>query len=285
MADVIDDLARIAFPHPVPGGVEPPDAFDDVAAEFVSRRADYAENLRTMLEATDEDPLLSELRSAATRRDDGQAHVRTLLAYGRHCTGARPDYTWETLAEAAGLPYSTARRTVTEHDVTALDQILGRNRSTRDSAWLNPPAHDAERDRVLLSLTQDQAALLVDTLRAAADTSDTATARELGSLTTDLAAARQTPQHADQQLSREASWHPANQLSRVLSEGLRQATRAFGPRPVVSRAVEITAALAHSHGGDSEQHQLLSHAQSIIDRAAHTSYPAEHAPAAGSDEQ
>lgn len=262
LRDVFEDLARIAYPAPRPDEVDPPEAFDDVAAEVAHRREDYAENLRTRAEATDTDPLLAELQGAAQRRDDGAAHVRSLLAYGRHYTGSRPDYTWEALAEAAGLPYSTARRMVTSHAVTALDQILDSHPLTQAPVWINPPRRDAEHDNVLFKLSQRQVALLVDTLRAAIErTSETHTARELGDLVRELTAARESPNQANQQ------------LSRLLPDALRQATRELGPQHVVDQAIEITAALAYDRGGEPDKAELLSGVRATMDRAAQTSYP------------
>ena len=121
MRDLIDDLAHIAHPRPRPGEVDPPEAFDDAAEQIAHGRADYAENLRAMCDDTDEDPLLAELRGLARRREAIEAHVKALLAYGRHCTGGnRPGYSWPVLAAAAGLDRKTAERRVSDADVAAV---------------------------------------------------------------------------------------------------------------------------------------------------------------------
>ena len=122
---MIEALALIAHPAPRSGEVDPPEEAAQVREQVRQDRVAYAENLRTMLDATDEDPLLAELRHAAERRDSAEAHVRSLLAYARRFTGARPDYTWESLAEAARLPYSTARRAVGEREVEMVCAALG----------------------------------------------------------------------------------------------------------------------------------------------------------------
>uniref|UniRef100_UPI003F497473 hypothetical protein n=1 Tax=Actinokineospora sp. CA-119265 TaxID=3239890 RepID=UPI003F497473 len=115
---MIEELALIAHPQPRHGEVEPPEAFAEASEAAAEARVKYAENLRAMVEDTEEDPLLVELRSAAGRRDGADKHVRALLAYGRHCTGGqRSGYSWETLAEAAGMTRMTATRAVTADDV------------------------------------------------------------------------------------------------------------------------------------------------------------------------
>lgn len=119
--DIIEDLALIAYPHPRHGEVDPPEAFDDAAEQIAQHRAEYAENLRAMCDDTDEDPLLAELRNVAGRRDSAEAHIKALMAYGRHFTGgARPGYSWPVLAEAAGLDRKTAERRVSAEDVAAV---------------------------------------------------------------------------------------------------------------------------------------------------------------------
>lgn len=122
---MIDILALIAHPEPRPGETDPPELLDDAREECAQRRAAYADNLRAMIDDTGDDPLLAELRAAAARRDHAESHVRALLAYGRFFTGTRPDYTWESLGAAAGLPYSTTRRAIGDQDIAALQRALG----------------------------------------------------------------------------------------------------------------------------------------------------------------
>lgn len=127
--DIIEDLALIAYPHPRHGEVEPPEAFEDAAEQIAHDREDYAQNLRAMCDDTDEDPLLTELRNIAGRRDSAEARIKALLAFGRHCTGgARPGYSWPVLAEAAGLDRKTAERRVSDSDIAAVRALVDRIR-------------------------------------------------------------------------------------------------------------------------------------------------------------
>lgn len=126
----IDDIATVTHPAPRPGDVEPAEMLPDVAAEITSARDDYAEQLQTAVEATNDDPLLLALSSAARARAEADRQIRRLLAYGRHCTGGqRAGYSWQSLAEAAELPYATARRWV---DGAVVNQVRA------DLGW--PPA-------------------------------------------------------------------------------------------------------------------------------------------------
>jgi hypothetical protein len=122
--DLIDELALIAVPGPRHGEIEPPENFAAAYAESDRQRQDYTQALRKLVAETGEDPLLAALRTAAARRDVAERQVKALISYGRHCTGARPDYTWEALAAAAGLPYSTARKAITQADVDAMRAAL-----------------------------------------------------------------------------------------------------------------------------------------------------------------
>lgn len=269
---MIDELALIAHPQPRPGEVNPPEAFDDAAEQIAHDREDYAANLRAMCDDTGEDPLLAELRNSAGRREAAESHIKALLAYGRHFTGgARPGYSWPVLAEAAGLDRKTAERRVSEDDVAAVRDAVDASRPR--AMWINPPRHDAKHDTVLVGVSQDEAALLVEVLRQAAEQGDQDRAKVLTVLAGEIDAARETPADADEHLSREATWHPANQLARLLPEALRQAVRSSGPRPVVSRSIEITAAMAHDQGGTEAADQLLQHARWALHRAANTTYP------------
>ncbi len=125
MTNRINDIARIAHPHPREGEVTPAEFFDDAAIQAQEQREDYAENLQAMVEATDEDALLAALSTAADQRKQAERLVRLLLTYGRHFTGGtQPGYSWHTLAKAADLPYATARRQVAEDDIAAVREAL-----------------------------------------------------------------------------------------------------------------------------------------------------------------
>ena len=150
--DLIEDLALIAHPEPRYGEVDPPEAFDDARDDIAARRDAYAENLRGVVEATDEDPLLVEVRAAASRRDQAVEHLRCLLAYARYRTGVRSDYSWERLGEAAGMPYSTVRRTVSAEDVARVAEILDNPARRWPAAVVNLEVHRAYAElRALLS--------------------------------------------------------------------------------------------------------------------------------------
>src|ERR1700754_4082980 len=136
--DLIADLAAIAHPEPRHGEVDPPEA-----SQRARQRQKYAANLKLVVADTGEDPLLAALRFTASSRDCAEDLVRRLIAYGRHFTGQRPDYTWETLAEASGLTYSTARRTVTQGDIDHVKTALDNPRPPWHAAVANPDVHRA----------------------------------------------------------------------------------------------------------------------------------------------
>ncbi|PRY35089.1 hypothetical protein [Umezawaea tangerina] len=127
--DRIDDLALLVHPVPLPGEVDPPELLDDARDDIADRRREYADNLRAMTDDTGEDSLLVVLRAAARHRDVNDRRIRDLLAYGRHCTGTRPDYTWDALAAAAGMPYSTVRKAIDPDDVDRVRDLLGGGRA------------------------------------------------------------------------------------------------------------------------------------------------------------
>ncbi len=269
--DLIEDLALIAHPAPRAGEVDPSEAYDDARDQMADRREAYAENLRAMIDDIDEDPLLAELRAAAGRRDDGEGHVRALLTYARRFTGSRPDYTWETLAAAAGLPYSTARRAVGEQDVAALHAALGSESGTRPRPrWLNPPrAQQRDDEPTPVLLGRDEIALLCELLQGELHRVETAidedrTAATSGLLDAEQAARRErraslTNLHANltwapespdtSQCSREATWHPAAQLSRLMPSALSRLARWSGGRALVTNAVRHAAAIEADRTG------------------------------------
>lgn len=143
--------------------------------------------------------------------------------------------------------------------------------------WINPPRHDDPHDRVLVEYTQHDAAVVAAALRQAADGAaqpeQRAIAATLRTAATDLEAAQLTPAEADERLSREASWHPINQLHRILTTTLRHACRWLSPTAVAAQAIETAAAVAWSRGGEDAKQELLTHARLTVDRAAETAYP------------
>jgi hypothetical protein len=100
-----------------------PEAFD-VVDNARERCQAYADNLRAQVDDTNKDPCSPRCRSVVGQRGRAERHLKALIAYGRHGTGARPDFTWEALAQAAGLPYSTARKAIDHTDVEQVREIL-----------------------------------------------------------------------------------------------------------------------------------------------------------------
>lgn len=135
--ELIDNLAAVIHPPE-----RPDEAGDGVKAAQVRvarQRQEYALRLRAAVSGSGEDPLLAALRMAAAAAERAEDDVRRLIAYGRNCTGNRPDYTWERLAEAGGLTYSTARRLVSTDDIDSVKASL-------DSARHRWPAGMAHLD-------------------------------------------------------------------------------------------------------------------------------------------
>ncbi|WP_182544496.1 hypothetical protein [Halosaccharopolyspora lacisalsi] len=135
--NLINDLTWLAYPHATPDNIEPPELADDAESDLADRRIDLAEQMQAALEGGDIDPLLGQISAARARRDEADRKIRLLMAYGREFTGTRPDYTWESLAAAARLPYSTARSTFDEDDIATVAERLEtepRNRTPREQA-------------------------------------------------------------------------------------------------------------------------------------------------------
>ncbi len=139
MPNRVNAIARIAHPQPREGEVTPAEFYDDASIQAQENREDYAENLQGLVDATDEDELLLALSTAADQREHAERLIRELLAYGRHFTGGtQPGYSWQTLANAARLPYATARRQVSDEDIAAVRDALG--------ATNTEPAHASDED-------------------------------------------------------------------------------------------------------------------------------------------
>lgn len=138
--------------------------------------------------------------------------------------------------------------------------------------WLNPPsAAGRDDDPACVLLSPAERVLLGELLAAEKKRLDEAVeqdrAAKSGTWMTDEEVARQArrslvaglaanlewvavpPAVADERLSREATWHPANQLSRLLPTVLVQLIRWSGGRCIVSNAVEYAAAIEASRRG------------------------------------
>lgn len=144
--------------------------------------------------------------------------------------------------------------------------------------WLNPPRHDDEHDRVVVEYTQLEAGVIATALgRAAQEAATEGEARLLKEAADDLRAACLTPEQADERLSREATWHPINQLQRILPTVLRKACQWLSPAAVASNAIETAAAIAWSRDGADGKEALLRHVLHTMHRAAETAYPTRRA--------
>lgn len=138
--------------------------------------------------------------------------------------------------------------------------------------WLNPPSVEpyggdpacvllspaelallgellaAEKQRIEAVIEQDEAASTSQWL-----TDDEVAHRDRRSLVSGLAAelewAPVRPEDADARISREATYHPANQLTRLMPIVLIQLSRWTGGKCVVSNAVQYAAAIEASRNG------------------------------------
>jgi hypothetical protein len=78
------------------------------------------------------DPLLGAIASARLVKEQAEAGIRWLLAYGREFVEPRP-YTLADLAEAAGMSISGVRTAYDHHDVDAVAEVTGTKwRTSRD---------------------------------------------------------------------------------------------------------------------------------------------------------
>lgn len=280
---MIEDLALIAHPHPRPGEVDPPELFDDAAEQIAEQRREYAENLRAMCDDLGEDPLLAELRATAGRQRSAEAHQRALLAYGRHFTGspARPGYSWPMLAEAAGLDRKTAERRVNADDVAAVRDVVGnrapwnRGDGWAGLGWLNPSHTASADDRTPVLLSPEEIVLLRELLAAEHDRLDSEPPQSPRSnrlamvigLDADLEYAGMDPDEADERLSREATWHPANQRSRMLPVVLKLFSRWSGGKSFVTNAIRYAAGVEYDRRGWDGVREVATAAHQAADRS------------------
>ncbi|MER7015835.1 hypothetical protein ABT324_30745 [Saccharopolyspora sp. NPDC000359] len=275
MTDIIDDLAAIAYPPPRPGTVIPEEAFDDVAEQRAAQRQAYAANLRSLAETTDEDPLLAALGIAAADRDDAERLVRQFMAYARHHTGGtRPGYSWPVLAAAAGLDRKTAERRVDDTARTAVSEALTATAGLRPSwwhgqSWLDTARHHTDDHTPVLL---DPAAItllreLLDAERDRLDPADRDRARLVTDLIATLDAAPESPEQADDRgLSRDATWHPANQLARLLPVALTTLARWAGGDHLATTAVRHAAAIEYDRRGWDGVREVAAAARIAADR-------------------
>lgn len=149
---VYDDIAAILHPMPGPGAL--PDALPDDVADDVRDDADRARKETAFaLEAAwdahgdDAEPLLSAIAAARRRREDTEAEIRRLIAYGREFTRPRP-YKLAELAAAAGMSVSGVRTAYDHQEVADVQGAVGRApREWRTTTPDDPPRDDSVEDR------------------------------------------------------------------------------------------------------------------------------------------
>lgn len=173
---------------------------------------------------------------------------------------------------ATGEPYTQAAR-----HVDAGTAAPGGRYEWR-SQWINPPRHDDPYEHIVIELSQPEAAAVTRALdeaaRWAGSDKDAETARLLGNMALDIKSAMLTPAAADRAgMSREATWHPANSMQRMIVTALRNTCRYLSPMAIAAKAIETAAAIAWSQGGQEAKDQVLDHCWRVIENAAGTTYP------------
>lgn len=108
---MITDLAHLVYPHPRADDVDEPEAYAEAAEQAARQRGEWELNLRDMVDATGEDPLLATLAELAEQRDEAERTIRTVMAYGGHALPGR-GYSWPRMAAAAQMNRNTAERRV-----------------------------------------------------------------------------------------------------------------------------------------------------------------------------
>lgn len=121
-----DEIAAILHPMPEPGDVVPEDLYTDACDQVDADRRKTIDGLEAAWDAdTNNDPVLSAIESARSRRHQAEAEIRRLVAYGREFTVPRP-YTLADLAGASGMSVSGIRTAYGQADVTAVATATGR---------------------------------------------------------------------------------------------------------------------------------------------------------------
>ncbi len=137
---VFSDIAAICHPMPSPGEV-PDDIYSDVCDSIHARREEMIQSLEAAADADSEEnePLLSAIGIARYRKEQAEAEIRRLIAYGREFTRPRP-YVLADLASAAGMSISGARIAYGRTEVADVEQALGR--PPRERSANRPDAPD-----------------------------------------------------------------------------------------------------------------------------------------------
>lgn len=135
--NLVDDIAAILHPMPTYTSEPADDAEQSVrdaerdAVEVARDRVDTVLNFHW--DEHNDDPLLIALTQAKQQRDEADAHIRRLIAYGREFVAPRP-YTLDDLAEAAGMSISGIRTAYDHGTVAAVATDTG----ARPREWRNP---------------------------------------------------------------------------------------------------------------------------------------------------
>ncbi|MET9779397.1 hypothetical protein ABZ023_35055 [Streptomyces sp. NPDC006367] len=137
---IYDDIAAIVYPMPEPGDV-PEDVYNDVCRDVDSARKELALNLEGASDSDPEgnEPLMSAIGAARYRKEQAEAEIRRLVAYGREFTRPRP-YKLADLAAASGMSVSGVRTCYGHGDVAAVEQATARKpREWRSTDPADPP--------------------------------------------------------------------------------------------------------------------------------------------------
>ena len=125
--DIAGDVAAILHPLPTPSPEEyadSPDVYDTWREDAAEEQQRLAEQLRRGTEDGEADPLLTALENELAAKQEAEANIRRLLAYGREFVRPR-GYTLESLARAAGMSFSGVRTAYDDHEVGQVADRLG----------------------------------------------------------------------------------------------------------------------------------------------------------------
>ncbi|MFE9424146.1 hypothetical protein ACFYNO_14405 [Kitasatospora sp. NPDC006697] len=137
---VFSDIAAICHPMPAPADV-PEDLHNDICHSIHVQREEMIESLEAAADADSEenDPLLVAIGIARYRKEQAEAEIRRLFAYGREFTRPRP-YVLADLAAAAGMSVSGIRTAYGDTEIADVEQTLGRPPRERSANRPHTPA-------------------------------------------------------------------------------------------------------------------------------------------------
>lgn len=125
--DIAADVAAILHPLPTPSPeeyAESPDVYDTWREDAAEEQQRIAEQLRRGTEDGEADPLLTALANEVAAKQDAEANIRRLLAYGREFVRPR-GYTLESLAQASGMSFSGVRTAYDDREVGQVAEYTG----------------------------------------------------------------------------------------------------------------------------------------------------------------